>query len=157
MQPLDTSVFASLKTHWCDTCHQCMQKNPDKVITKYKLSSLLAEAWFKAMTQSTVIKGFKHCGVYLFNKDIVLDRNMHDTTCTSDNVSSFPVGSSVQSTTGNTSNSHTPRSSDSQNTDYLFSPQEEERFQKCYEEGYDLFDLKYVSWIEINHPENSYL
>ena len=47
-------------------------------------------------------------------------------------------------------------SSDSQNTDHLFSPQDEGRFHKCYEEVYDLFDPKYTSWIEINHPENSY-
>ena len=47
-------------------------------------------------------------------------------------------------------------SSDSQNTDHLFSPQDEGRFQKRYEEVYDLFDPKYTSWIEINHPENSY-
>ena len=69
------------------------------------------------MTPLTVIKGFKHCGVYPFNEDIVLDRNMHGTTCTSDYVT---FGSSVQSTTGNSSYSHTPRSCDSQNTDDLF-------------------------------------
>ena len=38
----------------------------------------------------------------------------------------------------------------------LFSPQEEGRFQKRYAEDYDLFDPKYASRIEINHPENSY-
>ena len=76
---------------------------------------------------------------------------MHGTTCTSDNVT---FGSSVQSTTGNSSNSHTPRSSDSQNTDNLFSPEDEGRFQKHYEEVYDLFHPKYTSWLEINHPEN---
>jgi len=38
MQPLDTSMFAPLKAHWRDACHEFMQKNPGKVITKYKFS-----------------------------------------------------------------------------------------------------------------------
>ena len=37
--------------------------------------------------------------------------------------------------------------------DSHFSAEEEERFQKRFEEGYDLHDPRYMSWLEINHPE----
>ena len=30
MQPLDTAVFCSLKTHWRDACHDFVQSNPGK-------------------------------------------------------------------------------------------------------------------------------
>ena len=61
MQPLDTAVFASLKMHWCDTCHHFMQQNPGRVITKYQFSSLLADAWLKAMSPSSIISGPLKC------------------------------------------------------------------------------------------------
>lgn len=85
-----TSVFAPLKAHWCDACHEFMQKNPGKVITKYQFSPLLAEAWLKAMSLLPIISGFKYCGVYPFNAQVVLSK------CTSN---------SVDSTSSNTSES----------------------------------------------------
>lgn len=35
-----------------------------------------------------------------------------------------------------------------------FTPEQEEKFQKRHEEGYDLYDPEYVSWLERNHPES---
>ena len=61
MQPLDTAVFASLKMHWHCTCHHFMQQNPGRVITKYQFSSLLADAWLKAMSPSSIISGPLKC------------------------------------------------------------------------------------------------
>lgn len=34
-----------------------------------------------------------------------------------------------------------------------FTPDKEELFQHRYEEGYDLYDPEYFSWLEVYHPE----
>ena len=36
-QPLDTAVFGPLKQNWQSACHEYMQSNPGKVVTKYQL------------------------------------------------------------------------------------------------------------------------
>ena len=36
---------------------------------------------------------------------------------------------------------------------HQYSAEKEEWFQTQYEEGHDLFDPKYVSWLELHHPE----
>ena len=41
MQPLDTCVYAPLKAHWRDACHNYIQDNPGNIITKYQFSPLL--------------------------------------------------------------------------------------------------------------------
>lgn len=70
-QPLDASVFRSLKQHWQDVSHSYMQSNPGKLITKYNFSPLLNQAWSKTMTPSTICSGFRRCGVYPFNPNAI--------------------------------------------------------------------------------------
>lgn len=60
-QPLDVAVFGPLKRNWWEVCHNYMQKNPSKVVSKYVFSSLLAEAWTKTMIPSTLAAGFRKC------------------------------------------------------------------------------------------------
>jgi len=47
LQPLDTAVYGPLKTHWQDVCHEYMQGNPGRVITKYQFNEVLSKVWFK--------------------------------------------------------------------------------------------------------------
>jgi len=54
IQPLDTSVFSSLKTHWQDVCHDYLQQHPGCVITKYQFSGLFSEAWGKALVPISI-------------------------------------------------------------------------------------------------------
>lgn len=68
-QPLDVAVFGPLKRNWQEACHNFMQKNPGKVVTKYNFSSLLSEAWTKTMIPSTLSAGFRKCGIYPFNPE----------------------------------------------------------------------------------------
>ncbi len=49
-QPLDCTVFGPLKRHWSDVCHNFQQRNPGVVVSKLNLSSLLLQAWLKALT-----------------------------------------------------------------------------------------------------------
>ena len=51
MQP---AVFGRLKIPWRNACHDFMQANPGKVITKYQFSSLLNAAWMNAIPLSMV-------------------------------------------------------------------------------------------------------
>ena len=37
--------------------------------------------------------------------------------------------------------------------EHAFEPQEMSLFQTCFEEGYDLEDERYESWLRIYHPE----
>ena len=37
--------------------------------------------------------------------------------------------------------------------DPIFSIEEELRFARRFEEGYDLFDSRYEAWLKVNHPE----
>ena len=70
-QPLDISVFQSLKQNWQAVCHTYMQSNPTMTITKYQFSGLLKQAWGKTMVPTTIYAGFHKCGVYPFNLDAI--------------------------------------------------------------------------------------
>ncbi|XP_019857802.1 PREDICTED: uncharacterized protein LOC109586066 [Amphimedon queenslandica] len=111
MQPLDTSVFALLKGHWRDVCHEFLQSNPGKVISKYQFSSLLSKAWFKSLNPTNIINGFKYSGihVYPFNPEVALERIYPTSGPISSSHTPNIVPLSQSSLTPNTvSSSHTP-------------------------------------------------
>ena len=70
-QPLDASVFKSLKQNWQQVCHQFTQSNPSLAITKYRFSGLLYEAWSNTMNPTTICSEFRKCGIYPFNPDAI--------------------------------------------------------------------------------------
>jgi len=78
---LDTAVYGPLKIHWQDACHEYLQKNQGRVITKYVFSEVLSKAWLKAISPESLIRGFRVCGIYPFNPTAILSkvlvRKMH--------------------------------------------------------------------------------
>ena len=52
---------------------------------------------------------------------------------------------------GNTNCSSNENSTDEENK-ADFTKEEDAKFAKRFEEGYDLYDPKYISWLKINHP-----
>jgi hypothetical protein len=62
-QPLDVSSFSALKTAWHQNCHQYTVDNLGKKVTRFQFSQLFSKAWFKAMTATNIIAGFRTCGV----------------------------------------------------------------------------------------------
>lgn len=70
-QPLDVSVFKSLKSNWQNACHKYMQTNPGRIVTKYQFSELLNKAWTKTMVPSTICAGFKKSGVFPLNPEAI--------------------------------------------------------------------------------------
>lgn len=67
-QPLDVSAFHSLKVYWDNECDKFMSSNPGRLITIYQFSSLFSSAWSQAMTQKTIVSGFKATGVFPLNR-----------------------------------------------------------------------------------------
>ncbi len=170
MQPLDTSVFAPLKVHWRDACHSFMQQNPGKVVTKYEFSTLLAEAWLKTMSPAPIINGFKYCGVFPFDPEVVLRKCTSYTAAVSTNTgssdqaskstSTITSGEASNSTPGDAPNCSVANSFSSESVapnseeprDQTFTEEEERRFQIRFDENYDLYTPRYVAWLEVNHP-----
>ncbi len=70
-QPLDISVFDSLKSHWAEACHTYLDQCHGQVITKYQFSSLFGESWMKAATPANLIAGFQKTGIYPFNSKAI--------------------------------------------------------------------------------------
>ena len=155
MQPLDTAVFAPLKTHWQDSCHCYLQSHPGTLITKYQFNQVFSEAWLKAMVPANIISGFKSCGIYPFNPKAILD---HDPCAAKDKVSesndsseqlgvSTPAVERAEGTSGESNEVTTTES---------FTAEEEILYNTRYAEGYNVHDPKYISWLNINHPDENY-
>jgi len=139
MQPLDMAVFSSLKTHCQDVCHTYLQKYPGRLIYKHHFSGLFSEAWGKALVPLSITNGFKYTGVYPFNPQIALEK--------------FP-GTDRNDTTVLLVTENGKPSADDEN---VSSAEEDEGIRdftlERFENGFHLYDPKYISWLKINHPE----
>ena len=133
MQPLDKAVFGPLKVNWQKACHDFLQSNPGKVVTKYNFSSLLNKAWMNTMLPQTIINGFRSCGVFPFDPRAVLDHDLPQNVVdngSEEGTNQPPV--------------NPPR----------FTFEEEALFRTRYEEKCDIYsDPRYVAWLKMNHPE----
>ena len=129
LQPLDVGVFKSFKTNFSKACHQYMMKHPGRCVTADKLAMLIGEVWPRSMTPLNIMSGFKKCGIYPFNPGEIKDRQL--------------APSKVIAIT-----------SKQDSSDQLaFNPQQQELFEKRFEEGYNIKDPDYMAWLRINHPD----
>ena len=125
-QPLDTSCFKPLKTYWADVFRKYLFANPNKVITKFQFSELFAKAWSQGMTVANITSGFRTTGVYPFNPKAVLDK--------------VP---------------HSEASSNSRPKSIALSPQLLQKYEKRFENGYNIYtDKGYVQWLREVHPDS---
>ena len=149
-QPLDVSVFKSLKKNWQDVCHEYMQSNPGKVVTKYQFSDLLNKAWSKTMTPSTICAGFKKCGIFPFNPKAI------DCSISVDNPGAMLTqaqGGGSHDVDNEVFSGDSPVFSGDSPVFSGDSPVQEQQFQERYDEGYDLPESEYLRWIRIHQPE----
>ncbi|CAG4982320.1 unnamed protein product [Parnassius apollo] len=73
LQPLDRTVFKSLKTHFYEQCRLWLKQNPGRRITRLSFGRLLNKAWGKAASAENAIAGFKATGVHPFNPSAIPD------------------------------------------------------------------------------------
>ena len=155
-QPLDASVFKPLKSHWHEACHSFVEKNPGKSITKYNFSKLLNTAWAKTMSPSIISSGFRRSGIYPFNPDAI------DYGMAADVASDTGKDKDKQATEVSHNNEELCSSEQCGNeeetpvrpSEQQFTPEQEELFNRRYEENYDIPDPIYLEWLKINHPES---
>ena len=96
------------------------------------------------MTPSNICSGFHTCGVYPFNPDAI-DCGIDVEGCASHNEHSDDNDKDTSCGFDDSSNS------DDRDE---FSAETLARFQKRYDEGYDLYDDEYTRWLELNHPSD---
>ena len=148
-QPLDTAVFGPLKKHWRDVCHEYIQEHPGRVISKYQFSPLLNKAWMSTMTPANICSGFRTCGIHPFNRNAI---KIPGTVASKVSGESGESGDSVEMSENDKEANSTPNPVGGEPS---FTPEEEKLYETRYEEGYNIFDAKYIKWLELNHPSES--
>ncbi|KAK6191139.1 hypothetical protein SNE40_002880 [Patella caerulea] len=71
LQPLDRTVFKSLKSNYNKICSQFQIENPSETITKKSWPAIFKMAFTEAMSINNIQNGFKSCGIYPFNPESV--------------------------------------------------------------------------------------
>ena len=103
----------------------------------------------KSMVPANIVSGFKKCGVHPFNHDAIA---IHTPNVTSEN------GATGEPTSGDSEEVLSGMELDKRDSErecvLNFTPEEESRFEMRYEEGYDLYDTRYLMWLRHHHPES---
>ena len=142
-QPLDKGCFGPLKSHWREECWSYICAHPDRVITRYQFSELFGRASMRGMSMQNIVGGFRTTGVYPFNRSAL----------------SLPKESKRVSLAERTGLQFIPlyspaRQKRAQVPVVSFSIEEMARFQRRFEEGYDIPDEQYQKWVTMYHPES---
>ena len=141
-QPLDTSCFGPLKTHWFQACRDYLYTNPGRVVTKFQFSRLFSQAWSNGMTISNITAGFRHTGIYPFNPNVILDKI--EEVCVDNTESNVHVeDESVQSNIIPEQQNHS-----------RFSQETIRLYKERYINGFDIYTEDYVAWLQEVHPES---
>lgn len=73
LQPLDRSVFRSLKINYSQECDRWMTNHHGRKITEYDMAAILKPAFLKAMSPANIISGFNSTGIFPYNPDVITD------------------------------------------------------------------------------------
>ena len=123
------------------------------ILVRYQFSKLFSEAWCKAIIPLSIINGFKYSGVYPLNPTVVLNKCPATSTVTENNDMITLSGThSNSSNAPDNANCGSNENSTDEENEADFTEEEEAKFANRFEEGYDLYDPKYISWLKINHP-----
>ena len=179
-QPLDVGVFAPLKVQWTRVCHEFYQKYPGSVVTKFNFSRLFSQAWCLAVTPVNIISGFRRAGVYPLDRNVLtltevcnpptaleseaLSSSNTTTVASVINVEITPVSTMPSAAhTDLDESADVPAGTSAMNTQLdsaavsveNLSAEEVERFERRYNEGFDLPDPVYQAWVKVHHPDTS--
>jgi len=98
-------------------------------------NEVFSKAWLKAISPESIISGFRVCRIYPFNPTVI--------------VSKCPESSSKKDTSSNVQGSCNSEHKDGKKMELAssFTPEEQKLFLRKYEEGFNLPDLRYISWL----------
>ena len=88
LQPLDVAVFKSLKDYFLKTV-RALSFTKKNFVTKKEFSKVVKTPFEKAFSIPNVKAGFKKCGIYPFNPDVVPAVKMTPSTVHKSLLSSF--------------------------------------------------------------------
>jgi len=108
---------------------------------KYVFNEVFSKSWLKAVSPESIISWFRVCGIYPFNPTAILSK--------------CAESSSKKDTSSNIRGSCNSEHTDGENMEPAssFMPEEEHLFLRRFEEGFNLPDPRYISWLRLNHPE----
>ncbi|XP_071638428.1 tigger transposable element-derived protein 6-like [Temnothorax longispinosus] len=73
LQPLDRTVYKSLKSAFNAACNEWMINNPGKMISIYEVAELFGIAYSSAFTPANIKKGFESTGIWKLNRNVFKD------------------------------------------------------------------------------------
>ena len=71
LQPLDRSVYKSLKSNFQNVTNLFKRRNPELSITKYRFGALFNAAWERSATIANATSGFRASGIYPFDPSAI--------------------------------------------------------------------------------------
>ncbi|XP_033106069.1 uncharacterized protein LOC117108217 [Anneissia japonica] len=74
LQPLDLSVFGSLKASWKRAVQRYQFDNPGETVQKQTFCRVFNEAWQESATKKNAVSGFRKAGLFPFSIDAI-DKN----------------------------------------------------------------------------------
>ena len=156
-RPFDCTVFAPLNSQWRTVCHEFLQHNPDRVITKFNFNSLFSKAWLQSVIPAIIIAGFKSCGVYPFNSSAIKVPSLQSGSSNTAVEGKPPCSNDEGSPATEISSTYNdvPVDTDAEPSD--FNAEQQQLYKKRFDEGYNLYiDPDYTRWLRMYHSE-SYL
>ena len=71
LQPLDRTVFGSFSSNYNRICSDFMGSDSNNTVTKSSWASLFKAAWIAALTPDNIMNGFRACGIFPLNLDVI--------------------------------------------------------------------------------------
>ena len=134
------------------------------MITTAAIASLVHDGWYNSFTPLNILSGFKKCGIHPLNPGEVSDRQLAPSKAVTYSSQPECLPKPEASTVSETSEVHksaptkslhgsTSTQCSSNGSHKLFTLEQHKLFQRRFEDGYDLKDTEYTTWLKICHPE----
>lgn len=73
LQPLDISVYSSLKAYYNQCVDAWLLNNPRKTLDIYSIAEIVGQAYPRAFSTSNIVSGFKNAGIFPLDRSIFKD------------------------------------------------------------------------------------
>ena len=142
LQPLDVGVFKA------KACSSYLTQHPNDMIASLvatalpsaftpndMIASLVATALPSAFTPNNIMGGFRKSGVFSINPGAIDDKMLSPSEA-------FQQQKPISEQEG----------SETATDKTLFTPEQQQLYERRFQEGYDLRDQEYEAWLKITHP-----